>query len=99
RMSATTLRDATAAIMREVTALVARLRGEEPPAVPFEPNPASRTDGIASAAPSLPPGEVASAHGAPSPEPEPGNPEGERETSRGRRPVRPTRKGPKLDTR
>jgi 1-acyl-sn-glycerol-3-phosphate acyltransferase len=61
RMSATTLRDATAAIMREVTALVAQLREEQPPAVPFDPNLASRTDGIAPPAPPLRPGEVASA--------------------------------------
>ncbi|MBV9380281.1 MAG: 1-acyl-sn-glycerol-3-phosphate acyltransferase [Streptosporangiaceae bacterium] len=35
--SARALRDATAAIMAEVTALLAGLRGEEPPAVPFNP--------------------------------------------------------------
>jgi len=68
RMSASTLRAATAAIMGEVTALVAQLRGEEPPAVAFDPNLASRTDGIASPAPSPPPGEVVSADGATNPE-------------------------------
>src|SRR5262245_58562719 len=67
RMSASTLRAATAAIMREVTALVAQLRGEEPPAVAFDPNLASRTDGIASPAPSPPPGEVLAADGATNP--------------------------------
>jgi len=73
QMSASTLRAATAAIMKEVTALVAHLRGEEPPAVPFDPNLASRTDGIAPPASSLPPGEVASADGAGNPQREPEN--------------------------
>ena len=41
--SAKALRAATAAIMAEVTALVAQLRGEEPPAVPFDPSIPSRT--------------------------------------------------------
>ena len=36
RLTATTLREATAAIMADVTALVAGLRGEEPPAVPYD---------------------------------------------------------------
>jgi len=35
--SARALREATAAIMSDVTGLVAQLRGEEPPAVPFDP--------------------------------------------------------------
>lgn len=35
--SAKALREATAAIMRDVTGLVAELRGEEPPAVPYDP--------------------------------------------------------------
>ena len=71
RASAKALRAATAAIMGEVTALVAQLRGEEPPAVPFDPNLASRTDSIAPAAPSPPPGAGASADGAGNPEREP----------------------------
>jgi hypothetical protein len=78
RMSASTLRAATAAIMKEVTAIVAQLRGEEPPAIPFDPNLASRTDGIAPPAPSPPPAEVASADGAGNPDGGPGNPERER---------------------
>jgi len=73
RMSASMLRAATAAIMVEVTALVAELRGKEPPAVPFDPNLASRTDGIAPPAPSPQPGEVASADGAGNPAREPEN--------------------------
>jgi 1-acyl-sn-glycerol-3-phosphate acyltransferase len=36
--SARALREATAAIMSDVTGLVAQLRGEEPPAVPFDPD-------------------------------------------------------------
>src|SRR5215469_6477827 len=77
RMSASTLRAATAAIMKEVTAIVAQLRGEEPPAIPFDPNLASRTGGIAPPAPSLSPAEVANADGAGNPDREPGNPEPE----------------------
>jgi 1-acyl-sn-glycerol-3-phosphate acyltransferase len=42
RLTATTLREATAAIMADVTALVAGLRGEEPPALPYDPAAASR---------------------------------------------------------
>ena len=41
--SAKTLRAATAAIMAEVTALVGQLRGEEPPAVPYDPSLPSKT--------------------------------------------------------
>jgi 1-acyl-sn-glycerol-3-phosphate acyltransferase len=37
RLTATVLREATAAIMAEVTGLVGGLRGEEPPAVPYDP--------------------------------------------------------------
>jgi cytochrome c556 len=37
RLTATTLREATSAIMADVTALVAVLRGEEPPAVAYDP--------------------------------------------------------------
>ena len=49
--SAKALRAATAAIMGEVTALVARLRGEEPPAVPYDPALPSKTIMADSAAP------------------------------------------------
>ena len=77
RMSASTLRAATAAIMKQVTALVAQLRGEEPPAIVFDPNLAFRTNGIAPPAPSLSPAEVANANGAGNPDREPGNPERE----------------------
>ncbi|HEX8008642.1 MAG TPA: lysophospholipid acyltransferase family protein [Trebonia sp.] len=42
--SAKALRAATAAVMAEVTALVGQLRGEEPPAAPYDPAPRSRTD-------------------------------------------------------
>jgi 1-acyl-sn-glycerol-3-phosphate acyltransferase len=42
--SAKALRAATDAIMGEVTALVAELRGEEPPALPYNPNLPGRTD-------------------------------------------------------
>jgi 1-acyl-sn-glycerol-3-phosphate acyltransferase len=41
--SAKALRAATAAIMADVTALVAKLRDEEPPAVPYDPSLVSRT--------------------------------------------------------
>jgi 1-acyl-sn-glycerol-3-phosphate acyltransferase len=41
--SAKALRAATAAIMADVTILVAKLRGEEPPAVPYDPSSVSRT--------------------------------------------------------
>jgi 1-acyl-sn-glycerol-3-phosphate acyltransferase len=37
RLTATTLREATTAIMTDVTALVARLRDEEAPALPYDP--------------------------------------------------------------
>jgi 1-acyl-sn-glycerol-3-phosphate acyltransferase len=41
-LTATTLREATAAIMAEVTALLAGIRQETPPAVPFDPAVASK---------------------------------------------------------
>ncbi len=47
RMSASVLRAATATIMADVTALLAELRGEQPPAVPYDPTikkSLSRTD-------------------------------------------------------
>jgi 1-acyl-sn-glycerol-3-phosphate acyltransferase len=37
RLTATTLREATAAIMSDITAMLAQLRDEEPPAVPYDP--------------------------------------------------------------
>jgi 1-acyl-sn-glycerol-3-phosphate acyltransferase len=51
RLTATALREATAAIMADVTGLVAGLRGEEPPAVPFDPGPPSSRKGPAAEAP------------------------------------------------
>jgi 1-acyl-sn-glycerol-3-phosphate acyltransferase len=41
--SAKALRAATAAVMAEVTGLVAELRGKEPPAIPYDPSLRSRT--------------------------------------------------------
>ncbi|MDA8372013.1 MAG: lysophospholipid acyltransferase family protein [Nocardiopsaceae bacterium] len=41
-ITATVLKEATAHIMREITALQAEIRGEEPPAVPFDPKEARR---------------------------------------------------------
>lgn len=53
--SARALRAATDAIMGEVTALVAELRGEEPPALPYNPNLSARTDrGSSPSAPAAP---------------------------------------------
>jgi 1-acyl-sn-glycerol-3-phosphate acyltransferase len=62
RLTATALREATAAIMADITALVAQLRDEEPPAIPYdsadapaaEPPaaPAARPSAAATAAPS-----------------------------------------------
>jgi 1-acyl-sn-glycerol-3-phosphate acyltransferase len=40
RLTGTALREATAAIMADITAMVAQLRDEEPPAVAFDPAPA-----------------------------------------------------------
>jgi 1-acyl-sn-glycerol-3-phosphate acyltransferase len=37
RLTATALREATSVIMADVTALVAQLRDEEPPALPYDP--------------------------------------------------------------
>jgi 1-acyl-sn-glycerol-3-phosphate acyltransferase len=58
--SARALRAATTAIMSDVTALVAQLRGEEPPAVPYDPS-VSRTGGAVSATPTAAPTAVAGA--------------------------------------
>lgn len=55
RPSATVLREATAAIMADVTSLVARLRDEEPPATPYDPALKARTaPGVSPPAPSSP---------------------------------------------
>jgi 1-acyl-sn-glycerol-3-phosphate acyltransferase len=51
RPSGTVLREATAAIMADVTALVAGLRGEEPPAIPYDPSLRDRTTPAPSPAP------------------------------------------------
>ena len=61
RLTATTLREATAAIMADVTALVAGLRGETPPAVPYDPATRSRTVPATSPAAPLSPGNGAAA--------------------------------------
>jgi len=53
--SAKALRAATAAIMSEVTALVAQLRGEQPPAVPYDPSSVSRTGSAVPPAPAVAP--------------------------------------------
>ena len=48
RLSASTLREATAVIMADVTALLAGLRDEQPPAIPFDPaksNPPKPVEG------------------------------------------------------
>ena len=52
RITATALREATAAIMADVTALVAELRDQEPPAIPYDPSTSGRT--AAGSAPSTP---------------------------------------------
>ena len=57
--SARALRAATEAIMGEVTALVAQLREEEPPALPYDPNPSART--VAGSTPSDQPAVAAEA--------------------------------------
>jgi hypothetical protein len=50
--SARALRAATEKIMTEVAALLGQLRGETPPAIPYDPkNPPSRTDNVVSPAP------------------------------------------------
>ena len=61
KTSARALRAATAAIMAEVTALVAQLRAEEPPAVPYDPSLSSRTVGGDSPPPKPLPEEAAGA--------------------------------------
>ena len=59
--SAKALRAATVAIMADITALVAQLRKEEPPAVPYDPSLASRTAGGDSPPPQLSPDNGADA--------------------------------------
>jgi len=61
RLSGTALREATAAIMADVTALVAGLRGETPPAVPYDADAQSKTVPAASPAAPLSPGSPGSA--------------------------------------
>jgi 1-acyl-sn-glycerol-3-phosphate acyltransferase len=56
RLTATNLREATAAIMADVTALVAGIRGEEAPAIPYDPVTGSRADSAPSPAARLSPG-------------------------------------------
>jgi 1-acyl-sn-glycerol-3-phosphate acyltransferase len=68
--SATALRAATEKIMTEVTALLGQLRGETPPAIPYDPkNRPSRTDKAVSPAPADSPSE----HEPERPEPSAGN--------------------------
>ena len=71
KTSAKALRAATVAIMADVTALVAQLRKEEPPAVPYDPSLASRTVGGDSPPPQLSPdnGDEPAAAGNPEREP------------------------------
>jgi len=54
RLTGTALREATAAIMADVTGLVAGLRGEEPPAVPYNPATSAATSRGTSPAQPLP---------------------------------------------
>jgi 1-acyl-sn-glycerol-3-phosphate acyltransferase len=54
RLTATALREATTAIMADVTALVAQLRDEEPPALPYDPD--SPPAAVPSASPAPLPG-------------------------------------------
>ncbi len=61
--SARALRAATAAIMADVTALVGQLRGQQPPAVPYDPSALSRTGRAGSSAGPLSPGNGTAADG------------------------------------
>ncbi len=61
--SARALRAATAAIMADVTALVGQLRGQQPPAVPYDPSALSRTGRARSSAGPLSPGNGTAADG------------------------------------
>ena len=72
-MTATTLREATAVIMADVTGLLAGLRQETPPAVPFDPAAGSRSSSIGSTIPG-----AGTTHDAP--ETPAGGPEAETET-------------------
>jgi len=62
--SARALRAATAAIMADITALVAQLRGEQPPAVPYDLSAVSRTRSGDSSAALSSPAEAAAGNGA-----------------------------------
>jgi 1-acyl-sn-glycerol-3-phosphate acyltransferase len=67
RLSASTLRAATAAIMADVTALLARIRQETPPAVPWDPAAGGRVPAVDRTVPgvtgwSQDPGPPESAH-------------------------------------
>ena len=60
RLGASTLRAATADIMADITALLAKIRGETPPALPWDPDTGGRvpiggTDGDPAAAPARSP--------------------------------------------
>jgi len=52
-LNAATLRAATAVIMADITKLLAELRGEQPPAVPYDPRTARREATATEAAPPL----------------------------------------------
>jgi 1-acyl-sn-glycerol-3-phosphate acyltransferase len=54
--SAKALRAATNKVMAEVAGLVGQLRGEQPPAVPYDPSSASRTERAVSSPPTVAPG-------------------------------------------
>ncbi|WP_449271887.1 lysophospholipid acyltransferase family protein [Halostreptopolyspora alba] len=55
-LTATVLRDATAEIMRAITELQAQIRGEEPPAVPYDPKRARNRETEQSGQPERPAG-------------------------------------------
>jgi 1-acyl-sn-glycerol-3-phosphate acyltransferase len=73
RLSASTLRAATAAIMADITALLAKIRQQTPPAVPWDPAADGRpssldgTDAGASVSPAAPPPDQARSEGPPDP--------------------------------
>jgi 1-acyl-sn-glycerol-3-phosphate acyltransferase len=57
--SAKALRAATNKVMADVAGLVGQLRGEQPPAVPYDPSSVSRTERAVSPAPTVAPGNGA----------------------------------------
>jgi 1-acyl-sn-glycerol-3-phosphate acyltransferase len=59
--SARALREATTAIMGEVAGLLGELRGQTPPAVPYDPAPALRTSGDATRRRAVPPADETAA--------------------------------------